>query len=558
MDYYGAAVILPNLLAAAFTAWVAYKVLTGKQTEHRMAMAICFAFISLNSLVLLAEKMVGDMDLALVIVALEYVFESMILISLLIFVVQYIGQGRYVTKRNVLLMASPALVTIGLNVTNGYHHLFYDSVVIVQRHGFYMFEADYGPLFGFWVAYFFLVILATNIMLARALMETTPERRAGLATLMLATLAILITGLLYVFSPRDDPTLDVLSIGFGLTALIAFFGERHSDFGNLEIIRFREAVGGMDDAVIILDSTLNVVYANRQGRTVLGQNSDYLRERMRARGLKIPVGSNKWETAMVIDGSSRHFILSTSDIFREGKPLGAVLVLHDISNRKSLEEDLRRANRNLSTLNQILRHDMRNDLTAIWGYMELLEMTELNERQKHLVSKLMERARSADGHLEFANTKGDPGMNATSWQEVESIIDKVLGKVDLDGIAVESRMQGIRLLADPLLENVFHTLADNTVRHGEKATRVMVRAENIEKGLAIIWEDDGVGVPSDKKERIFDKGYGDNTGLGLYLAREILATTGFTIAEEGEPGKGARFVIRAPSGWFTWKKPFSP
>ncbi len=127
-----------------------------------------------------------------------------------------------------------------------------------------MFEADYGPLFAIWIAYFFLVILATNILMARALIETSPERRAGLGILMLATLTILITGLLYVLSARDDPTLDILSIGFGLTALIVSWvtalGLREP--GDHP---FREAIGGMDDAVIILDSTMQVVYANKPG-----------------------------------------------------------------------------------------------------------------------------------------------------------------------------------------------------------------------------------------------------------------------------------------------------
>ncbi len=254
---------------------------------------------------------------------------------------------------------------------------------------------------------------------------------------------------------------------------------------------------------------------------------------------------------MVIDDVSMHFVLSTSDIFREGKPVGVVLVLHDISKRKALEEDLRRANRNMSNLNQILRHDMRNDLTAIWGYLELLEITELSDRQKHLVGKMMERTRSADGHLEFAKVQGGAGMAATDWQDVQTIITRALSKVDMDGVHIDVRVQGVRLLADPLLENVFHTLADNTMRHGERASKVVVRAENTEAGISIIWEDDGVGIASDRKERIFDKGFGDNTGLGLYLAREILATTGITITEEGQPGNGARFVIRAPSGWFT-------
>lgn len=56
----------------------------------------------------------------------------------------------------------------------------------------------------------------------------------------------------------------------------------------------------------------------------------------------------------------------------------------------------------------------------------------------------------------------------------------------------------------------------------------------------------GNGVASGEKEKIFDRGFGKNTGLGLALSRENLATTGITIIENGEPGKGARFEIRVP------------
>ena len=69
------------------------------------------------------------------------------------------------------------------------------------------------------------------------------------------------------------------------------------------------------------------------------------------------------------------------------------------------------------------------------------------------------------------------------------------------------------------------------------------------KGQAVIvCEDDGVGVPAGDKERIFDKGFGKNTGLGLALSREILDITGITITETGTPGAGARFEITVPAG----------
>lgn len=68
--------------------------------------------------------------------------------------------------------------------------------------------------------------------------------------------------------------------------------------------------------------------------------------------------------------------------------------------------------------------------------------------------------------------------------------------------------------------------------------------------MIIIWEDNGVGIPMKEKEKIFDRGYGKHTGLGMFLAREILSLTDITIRETGEPEKGACFEIHIPKeGW---------
>jgi signal transduction histidine kinase len=69
-----------------------------------------------------------------------------------------------------------------------------------------------------------------------------------------------------------------------------------------------------------------------------------------------------------------------------------------------------------------------------------------------------------------------------------------------------------------------------------------------------MWEDDGTGIPDEEKERIFERGYGKNTGLGLFLAREVLGITGIGIREDGVPGKGARFVITVPEGAYRFKE----
>ena len=65
-------------------------------------------------------------------------------------------------------------------------------------------------------------------------------------------------------------------------------------------------------------------------------------------------------------------------------------------------------------------------------------------------------------------------------------------------------------------------------------------------GLTLSLEDDGIGIPVADKARIFSKGFGKNTGLGLFLVMEILSITNITIRETGKYQNGARFEIHVP------------
>ena len=77
---------------------------------------------------------------------------------------------------------------------------------------------------------------------------------------------------------------------------------------------------------------------------------------------------------------------------------------------------------------------------------------------------------------------------------------------------------------------------------------IRVSSQESDASLTIICEDDGVGISAEDKKKLFTRGFGKNTGLGLFLSREILAITGITITEAGTPGKGARFEITVPKG----------
>jgi signal transduction histidine kinase len=65
-----------------------------------------------------------------------------------------------------------------------------------------------------------------------------------------------------------------------------------------------------------------------------------------------------------------------------------------------------------------------------------------------------------------------------------------------------------------------------------------------------VCEDDGVGIPADAKEKIFNRQYFTPSGLAMYISREILSITGISIRETGTPGNGARFEMRVPKGMY--------
>jgi signal transduction histidine kinase len=104
----------------------------------------------------------------------------------------------------------------------------------------------------------------------------------------------------------------------------------------------------------------------------------------------------------------------------------------------------------------------------------------------------------------------------------------------------------LKVLADSLLRQVFYNLLDNTQKYGDKFSKVRVYYKKRKDCLQLIYEDNGVGIPEEDKQRIFEEGYGKGSGYGLYLIKKICETYNWAIKETGTFGKGAQFTIVLP------------
>jgi len=228
-------------------------------------------------------------------------------------------------------------------------------------------------------------------------------------------------------------------------------------------------------------------------------------------------------------------------------------ICHDITERRQAEEALRQAQKKLSLLSSITRHDISNQLLVLNGFIGLLHKKIPDPSYEEYFSRITKAGNQILGMIKFTREYEKIGVHTPVWQVLATVVDDA-GKGILPGqVTLKTDIHaGTEVFADPLIVKAFFNLLDNSVRHGQRVTEIRVSTHTSGGDLVVVWEDNGVGIAMEEKEQIFERGFGKNTGLGMFLVREILSLTGITITETGEPGTGARFEIVVPDG--TWRE----
>jgi len=222
----------------------------------------------------------------------------------------------------------------------------------------------------------------------------------------------------------------------------------------------------------------------------------------------------------------------------------------DLSGRKLAEDTLIRVNQKLNVISQLTRRDLTNQFFVLNGYLELLKHQLAG--QDHIIDTLekgVQSIQSIHKTIEYSKDYQDMGAKPPKWQNVKVTMLLGLSHTSPGEIRNSIETGDLEVFADPLLEKVCQRLFENSVKHGEHVTLIRVRHMVSPEGATIFFEDDGIGIPQEKKEQVFLRSEGTSASRGsLIFVREILDITGITIRETGEPGKGARFEMTVPNG----------
>ena len=250
------------------------------------------------------------------------------------------------------------------------------------------------------------------------------------------------------------------------------------------------------------------------------------------------------------DGSFHAIHLTAKNLIQDPTINGVLVNYHDITEHKLAEDTLLKVNQKLNVLSQLTRQDLTTQIFILNSYLEIAkkQATGMDGIIKNIESG--ERAvQSIKEITEFTKDYQNMGEKPPKYQNVKLSFLFGLSHISIGEIQHSLETENLEIFTDPLLEKAFQGMLENSVKHGGHVSHIRVSHTITPDSVTIVFEDDGVGIPNEKKERIFLRGEGARASVrGLVFVQEILDITGITIRETGVQGKGARFEMMVPKG----------
>jgi len=339
----------------------------------------------------------------------------------------------------------------------------------------------------------------------------------------------------------------------------------------------RATLTSLTDGLIVFDQENKINLINPAAEKILGlkegevinrtldQISDFpnLVKLYDALGKKVEWTGQEYEVIFE-KPFKRFFQVSITPSVVDKEVMGMIVILHDISREKEID---RLKNEFVS----IAAHQLRTPLSAIkWSLRlvldgdtgkitkkqaEILEKGyQSNERMITLINDLLNVARIEEGRfvykavlssIEEIITKSIDNLNSlANRKRVKIVFNKPLGSLPKVNVDKEKIML------------VIQNLIDNAIRFNKSNGEVTVSVKRDKINIEVVVKDNGIGIPSVQKDRIFTKFFradnaiiseAEGSGLGLFICKNIIEAHGGRIWFESEKGQGTAFYFTLPA-----------
>lgn len=509
---------------------------------------------------------------------LEYIGAVSTPVFYLIFVLRFTGKDKFISFKYILLLFIIPVITLLLAITNEKHDLIWSGFSAISEKTNIM---EYSHGIGYWIGHvaynYFVFILASIYLFSFVISHVKIFRMQGLLV-FIAGLCPWIASVIYLSGINFVPGLNITPASIILTGSLFAFAILYFNFLDLVPVARKILVETLPYGILVLDSQNRIQDINGTALSFLGiPNKNIIGFPAESSGssftklLKAAIDTEPIDELTIKSDNE----IKTYSILKyaiEKLPGNRLIVIHNISERKLAEAEVKHKNDELQKLNTekdkfftIIAHDLKSPFNSILGFSNLIiervkeknyedvekyaEIIQLSSNKAmDLLINLMEWSQSQTGRMEF---------NPEYFDLVELIKDTELlisGAMEQKSITISKIVpSNVLVFADKkMINTVLRNLISNAIKYTHPGGEIIISTNENQGYLIISVSDNGVGIPKASIDKLFkiDQNYTTlgtknekGTGLGLILCKEFVEKHSGEIWVESEEGKGSTFYF---------------
>jgi signal transduction histidine kinase len=473
--------------------------------------------------------------------------------ALTCFVLEYARLGRWLTRRNLILLSVPPFLALVLIITNDYHHLFWTQFPV----GEYILKVPGGANW-FFLGYGYILALVNIIALLWLAIRSSQHRWPVIIMVfgqMTGRGLYLLDHIYDGFLGPGESVFVVLGFLASMYALALF---RFHVFDPVPLAR-ATVIEQMGDGMLVFDLLGQIVDLNPAAEKALGELAIKLRRTPLDKILPMIPPPDKTgivhsEISLCKGDSIRYFNLTlTSLIDRRGQSLGQLLLLHDVTEQKQAQARLIEQQQVMATLQERerLAHELHDSIGQVLGYLSMQAQTIKKYirdgnagKAEPLLTRLVEVAQDAHADVRESIFGLKAGL-AQEWSFTPALMHY------LDDFQAHYGIHTELIIPETWVEETFEPKAEvqllrviqealtNARKHsGARTVRITFERENDQ--ARIIIADDGCGFDPNQSNR------DGNRHFGLSFMRERVAELGGFMTIDSRPGAGTTIRLEAP------------
>lgn len=508
-------------------------------------------------------------------------------VTWLAFALIYTDRSAWLAPARFIWFCILPLITALLVQTNHWHHLVWQSYRFLSIDRLLAMQVvAYGWWFWVHISYSYLLVLLGAYLIGRRYFTSFQLYRRQSIWLVIGAFSPIIVNLIYIFDLIPGLEKDYTSLSFSLGSIAFAIGMVRYSLFDLRPVARDAVIEGMSDAALTLNMQDRVVDLNPAARelldapedSIIGQPADQILESWRELVEQFQ-GEMEIRTDIAIErlSDTHYYDLSISLLTdRRGHPIGRLIVLRDITERRGMEKALRQRTNELQARNADLdafahtvAHDLKNLLTglvmrsdALSKYAADMSPEVIHQWLNKIANAGQKMASIIDALLLLARVRQASEIE-TQPLDMAAIVDEVIARLS-DHIAtsnagiVKPQEWPAAVGYGPWIEQVWINYMSNALKYGGTPARVVLGAQEVScagegegDAMARFWvQDNGPGLTSEQQSKLFnqftrlDEEHAEGHGLGLSIVQRIVEKLGGEFGVESEVGQGSTF-------WFT-------